>query len=90
MEGGEGAYAASTALPSAEGRRGNPKTQALTGSRVHPLAPRDRESAALLWPRQTHRDSSAFVPYFGKWAPGANAASESPSVSSPQPVSLGQ
>lgn len=39
---------------------------------VHPLAPRCRESAALLWPRQGHRDSSAFVPYFGKWAPGAS------------------
>lgn len=32
MEGGEGAYAASTALPSVEGRRGNWKAQALTGS----------------------------------------------------------
>lgn len=70
MEGGEGAYAASTALPSAEGRRGNLKTQALTGSRVCrgtgnqlPCSSPDR-----------HTDSSAFVPYFGKWAPGAKAA----------------
>lgn len=53
MEGGEGAYAASTALPSVEGRRGNPKAQALTGAHVHPLAPGDRGSAALLWPRDT-------------------------------------
>lgn len=74
---------------SVEGRRGYPKTQALTGSRVHPLAPGDRESAALLWPRQRHRDSNAFVPYFGKWAPEASSASESPSVSSPQPIPWG-
>lgn len=68
MEGGEGAYAASTALPSVEGRRGNPKTQALTGSHVHPLALGDRESAALLWPRQRHRQQ-CFCALF--WQVGA-------------------
>lgn len=71
-----------------EGQKGAPKN-----SGTH------RVSCALLAPgqwgiscldRQRHRHSSAFVPYFGKWAPGANPASESPSVSSPQPVSLGQ
>lgn len=47
-----------------------------------PLAPRDRESAALPW-SDRHRDSSAFVPYFGKWVPGASPASESPSYEQP-------
>lgn len=89
MEGGEGAYAASTALPSAEGRRGNPKAQALTGSRVHPLPPGDRDQLPCSGPNR-HRDSGAFVSYFGKWAPGASPASESPSVCSPQPTSPGQ
>lgn len=55
VKGGEGAYCASTALPSAEGRRGDLKAQALAGSSVHPLAPRNGEAATLLWPRQTER-----------------------------------
>lgn len=58
MEGGEGAYAASTALPSAEGRRGNPKAQALTGSRVHPLPPGDRDQLPCSGP---NRDTETAV-----------------------------
>lgn len=82
MEGGEGDCAASKALSSAEGRKENPET-ALTGSRVtRQHLGTGREAAALLW-SDRHRDSSAFVPYFGKWAPGASPASESPSCEQP-------
>lgn len=87
MEGGEGAHAASTALPLRGAEGGTQKHRHSQGL----------VCTASTWgwgisclDRQTHRHSSAFVPYFGKWAPGASPASESPSMSSPQPVSLGQ
>lgn len=87
MEGGEGAYAASTPLPSAEkGTRKHRHSQHL----VWPASTYGQGISCLALAWQTHRDSRAFVPYFGKWAPGASPASESPSVSSPQPMSLGQ
>lgn len=87
MEGGEGAHAASTALP-LRGAEGG--TQKLRHSQGLVCTASTWAWGISCLDRQRHRHSSAFVPYFGKWAPGANPASESPSVSSPQPLSLGQ
>lgn len=82
------------ALPSVEGRRGDLKAQALVGSSVHPLAPRNGGPAASLWPRQTDRQTRMQRCFCVFWQAGGrrgpNPASESPSMSSPQPVSPGQ
>lgn len=39
---------------------------------------------------QGHRDSSAFVSYFGKWAPGANQPQKAPLCTAPSPRPWGR
>lgn len=93
VKGGEGAYPASMALPSAEGRRGDPKVQALPGSSVHPLAPRNGGPAASLWPRQAGRGTAVLLcpPLASGEARGARPCSRKPlREQGPQPASPGQ
>lgn len=90
--GGEGAYSASTALPLAEGGRGDLKAQAPIGSSMHPLAPGNGGPAVLLWPRQIDRETVVLLCLLlvNGVCQGPSPVSGGPSVSCPQSMSPGQ